>query len=107
MRAAAAATTTMTIPSTLGRAVDDGGGGGGENVMRMPRPSPVLPIDDDRESDGEADENDHMLANQLNCLRNTAARLMLVYNEKNHAYAFQLKSNVLESYTRQWGAWQS
>ena len=33
-------------------------------MMRTPRPFPVLPIDDDRESDGEADENDHMLANR-------------------------------------------
>jgi len=33
-------------------------------MMRTPRPFPVLPIDDDLESDGEADENDHMLANR-------------------------------------------
>ena len=33
-------------------------------MTRMPRPFPVLPIDEDRESDGEADENDHMSANR-------------------------------------------
>jgi hypothetical protein len=30
----------------------------------MPRPFPVLPIDDDRELDGDADENNQMLANR-------------------------------------------
>ena len=33
-------------------------------MTRMPRPFPVLPINDDCESDSEADENNHLLANR-------------------------------------------
>ncbi|KAL3786772.1 hypothetical protein ACHAW5_002973 [Stephanodiscus triporus] len=80
-------TTALKMPSILGgireiATVAEDGSNGGENSVadphdgddavgeeeaanvRIPRPFPVLPIDDDSESDGGADENDQDLANR-------------------------------------------